>query len=55
MVPDSMGPVKMDDCTVPEQQDDSSLGEITNSSNMHMNAVQLTLSPMLLADHILLM
>ena len=53
VVPDSMGPVRMDDCMVPEQQDESSLsslGEATNASSIHMNTVQLTLSPMLLAE-----
>ena len=54
VVPNSMGPVSMDDCTVPEQQDDPSLssspGEVTNASSIHMNTVQLTLSPMILAE-----
>lgn len=54
VVPDSNGPIKMDDCTVPEHQDDSSLssplGEATNASSIQMNAVQLTLSPMILAE-----
>lgn len=48
-----MIPVRMDDRMVPEQQDDSSLsllGEPTNASSIHMNTVQLTLSPMLLAE-----
>ena len=52
-----MGSMRMEDCTVPEPQDDSSLGEATNASSIHMNAVQLTLSPMLLAnsntDHVI--
>ena len=44
----------MDDCTVPEQQDDSYLSssfeEIHSTSNMHLNTVQLTMSPVLMAE-----
>lgn len=44
----------MDDCTVPEQQDDSYLSspleEMHSTSNMHLNTVQLTMSPVLVAE-----
>lgn len=54
VVPDSTEPVGMDDCTVPEQHDDSYLSspleEMHSTSNMHLNTVQLTMSPLLVAE-----
>lgn len=54
VVPDSTEPVGMDDCTVPEQQDDSYLSspleEMHSTSNLHLNTVQLTMSPLLVAE-----
>lgn len=44
----------MDDCTVPEQQDDSYLSstlvEMHSTSSMHLNTVQLAVSPVLVAE-----
>ena len=61
VVPDSMDPIKMDDCIVPEQQDESSisssLSEMTISSNLQNNSVQPALAPILPArfdaDHMI--
>ena len=43
----------MDDCTVPDQQDDSSISAfegMNNASSIHLNTVQLTMSPVLVAE-----
>ena len=49
-----MGSVGLDDCTVPEQQDDSSLStsleEMNSTSYIHLNTVQLTMSPVLMGE-----
>ena len=47
VVPDSMDPIKVDDCIVPEQQEDStsSLGEMTFSATLQNSSVQLAHGP----------